>query len=493
MKPESALGTPELYALSPLQQGMLFHSLSSPAERLYVSELICTFRADFDPDAFARAWQRVVDRHSIFRTAFRWGDVAEPQQVTYPSLPLDIARLDWSGLGPVEQEQRLQRYCADLYRAGIDLSVPPLMRLALIRLSAGRHQFVWIYHHLLMDAWSEMILNDELFTCYEALRCGLTWDRPPATPYRAYVAWLERQDRARAESFWRAYLRGFTSPTPVPGASGPEPAEAETAATWDMSQLSLSAAEAEPLRAEARRMRLTLNTVVQAAWAQVLAVYSGEADVIFGVTVSGRPIDLPGAEHMIGPFINTIPARVRLPPEASVRSWLTELQREQAAAREYGYAPLVQIQAWAELPRGTGLFDSFIGFQNATLARVGAGRNARAARLPIESSSFRGGWTNYTLSLDVEPAEEILLTLSYKKDRVTAPAAQLLLACTKSALLLLAGDTDTTLARLQAQLASARREHAARQQRSFAEARRSQVSQLRRRGTGPGTPGHTPA
>jgi hypothetical protein len=360
------------------------------------------------------------------------------------------------------------------------------MRLALIRLNPGRHQFVWIYHHLLMDAWSEMILSDELFTCYEALRRGQAWDRPAAAPYRAYVDWLQRQDQSRAEKFWRAYLRGMRRPTPVPGESQSALAPSEaTTTTWDMTQLSVPTSEAGPLREFARRQRVTLNTLVQAAWALVLATYTDEDDVVFGVTVSGRPSNLPGAAQMIGPFINTIPARVRLPPQAVVVTWLGELQREQAEAREYGYAPLVQIQSWGELPRGVGLFESFIGFQNATLGQVGGGNNARASLLPVETYSFRGGWTNYVLSLDVEPAEEILLTLSYQKERVTSPRARLLLDCVKSALLLLSADAEATLSSLKDALQAARHEHTARQQQSFAQGRRSQLSNLRRRGTGP--------
>lgn len=453
----------EQYPLTPLQQGLLFHCLSSRGERLYTSELVLTLASDFDPDAFARAWQRVVDRHSIFRTAFRWDHDGEPVQVVLPHVAVHIHREDWSNLTAADQMERLERYSAAVQRAGIDLTQAPLMRIALMTLPGGRYQYIWIYHHLVMDGWSEAILADELTAYYEAFRQGRECTRPVPAPYREYVEWLRRKDSSDGETFWLKYLRGFRKPTALPGQVA-EAVDVDSPPAWDAVQVAISTAESEALQALSRRERLTLNTIVQGAWALVLGEYGGDTDVVFGATVVVRPPELPRLNSTIGLFLNTLPVRVRLSSNATALAWLWELQRDQFEMREHSHIPLVRVQSWSEVPKGTALFETFIGFQNPALTHAGRSTGPTVSPFVVESGSFRGGWTNYALSVDVELHEEILLTISFDKRRLTAGLARQVLACLQAALSTIATRPTATVGSLRRALADTRRQSLIQQQ-----------------------------
>ncbi|RMF35672.1 MAG: non-ribosomal peptide synthetase, partial [Chloroflexi bacterium] len=279
----------DIYPLSPMQQGMLFHSLYAPETGVYFEQSSWTLRGPLDVPAFERAWQQVMDRHPVLRTAFLWEGLEEPLQVVYRRVDLPLEKLDWRGLPEAEQAERLAAFLQADRERGFNLAEPPLIRLTLIRTAEEAYQFVWSHHHSLMDGWSQPILVREVFTLYEALRRGQIISLPPARPYRDYIAWLQAQDRAKAEAFWREMLAGFTAPTPltvdVPPARS-RPAEGQD--DYAMQRILLPAETRAALDALARKHQLTLNTLVQGAWALLLSRYSGEDDVVFGATVSGR-------------------------------------------------------------------------------------------------------------------------------------------------------------------------------------------------------------
>jgi len=181
-------------------------------------------------------------------------------------------------------------------------------------------------------------------------------------PCRDYLAWFAEQDVVQAEGYWRGVVSGFDSPTPLPWARAP--VEAHRAESSESVSIWLSVAVSGGLRQAAKRNGLTVNTVVQGAWALLLSRYSGERDVVFGTTVSGRPAELPGVESMIGMFINTVPTRVEVQQGRDVVSWLRGLQAEQVESRRFDFVSLAQLRAWSDLPGGTNLFDSIVVFEN---------------------------------------------------------------------------------------------------------------------------------
>jgi amino acid adenylation domain-containing protein len=417
MKPE----TPEdLYKLSPTQAGILFHSLLTDGDDVYSQLTTSVLRGKIDPVAFEQAWQRVVDRNSILRTSFLWEGLEKPLQVVHRQARLPLDYRDWRGLSEAGQRRELETFLAKHRKLGFDLAVAPLMRVALLRLSDQTYQLVWGYHHLILDGWSIPLLTQEVLDIYRALSRGAEPLLASSSPFRLYIEWLQRQDLGRAEAFWRRTLAGIDSPSvlesdgesPVKDAGrGAEPAGFGHRKTF------LAPAAAAALQELGRRNGLTLNTLVQGAWALLLGRYTGQRDVLFGTVFSGRPADLVGAERMIGVLINTLPIRARLGPEDEpLLSWLTGFQQHLFDVNQYDYSPLVDVQGWSEVPRGRPLFESLVVLENYPLGESPAGEDGGDA-LEVGNAEF-GTTTNYPLTLLVGVAGTMTsLDLIYDRSR----------------------------------------------------------------------------
>ncbi|HVT17886.1 MAG TPA: non-ribosomal peptide synthase/polyketide synthase [Thermoanaerobaculia bacterium] len=352
----------DLYALSPMQQGMLFHTLYAPGTGAYLGQSAWEIRGDLDAAALRAAWQGVLDRHAVLRTAFFWEGLDEPTQVVCRGVELPWEELDWRGEAPAERGERLRALLDEDRRRGFELGEPPLTRLVLVRAAEGVWWLCWTYHHLLLDGWCLAHLFREVLALYDGERRGRPARLPVSRPYRDYIAWLSKQDRTRAEAFWRRLLAGIAAPTALglerPCAAGAGRGERR------VERFALPARASDLLRSLGQRSRVTLNTVVQGAWGLLLGRYSGQEDTIFGATVSGRPASLPGVETMIGPFINTLPMRVQIAQTAALVPWLQRLQAVELDLRDYEFTPLVDVQAWSEVPRSLPLFETVLVYQS---------------------------------------------------------------------------------------------------------------------------------
>ncbi|MEP0858565.1 amino acid adenylation domain-containing protein [Trichocoleus sp. DQ-U1] len=351
----------DIYELSPMQQGLLFHTLYAPKSAMYFEQYSWTVQGDFNALAFKQAWQSVIDRHPILRTAFFWQDLEKPYQVVYRQAELIWQEQDWRHSQELQAE-RLEMFLQADRDRDFDLSQAPLMRLALIRLANDTYQVVWSHHHILLDGWSGPLVFQEVYAFYQAFCQGqeLHLERP--RPFREYITWLQQQDLSKAEAFWRKTLQGFTAPTPLGLDRMHDRASLEN--NENEQQIKLSPAVSAALEALARQHRLTINTLVQGAWAILLSRYSGEQDVIFGAISSGRPTDLVGVESIVGMFVNTLPMRVDVNPEAELLPWLNRFQAQQAEMRQYEYSPLVKIQGWSEIPANVSFFESIVTLEN---------------------------------------------------------------------------------------------------------------------------------
>ncbi|MBZ4422338.1 non-ribosomal peptide synthase/polyketide synthase [Myxococcus sp. RHSTA-1-4] len=429
----------DVYPLSPLQEGLLFHGILSGGVGAYFEQVSCAFHAPLNVAAFRHAWQEAMARVPVLRTAFRWRGLERPLQVVFAQAELPWRELDWRGVPPREQQERLEALRAEDRARGLDLTQAPLMRMVLIRLDERVHHLVWSFHHLLMDGWSVGLLLRQVFSFYESFGRGETPRTPRAPAFREYIAWLSRQDLRKAEQYWRQELAGLERPTPLPEDRAP----GRTGATRRLCRLSLSAASTTALQDFARQHQLTLNTLVQAAWALLLGRSAGVEDVVFGATVSGRPAELEGAESMVGLLINSLPVRMRLPAGERLGTWLQGLQRRQAEQRQYEFSPLVEVQGWSGLPRGVSLFESLLVFENYPLdSAVWDWARDLDVRDFVVSE-----WTNYPLTLVIAPGRELQLKLLHDTERFDAETAATMLAHLRA---LLEGFVVTPDARLSA-------------------------------------------
>ena len=406
-------GIEDILSLSPMQHGMLFHRLYNPESGQYVAQFIFTIRGELNAQAFAEAWRQVAQRQSVLRTGFIW-ERDEPLQIVREQVSLPWEQQDWRELSATAQEERLQSYLEKDRQRGFDLTKAPLLRLLLIRRSGDTYQLLWSLAMMLLDGWSVGPLLGEVFILYEALCRNEPAKLGHVRPYRDYISWLQSQPLGAAERFWREKLRGFSSPTQL---ALNRPVSGSQAVTGRQSQqeIRLSVEETAKLSAAARRHQLTLNTMVQGAWAIMLSRYSGEGEVVFGATVAGRPAELHGVEQMVGLFINTLPMRVRINEGERVSEWLRGLQAEAVEMRQYEYSPLVEIAGWSEVPRGTQLFESILVFDNYPFDRSMAAQVRQRTGLEVRDLSVLEQ-TNSPLTITISPGAELGLKLSYEKE-----------------------------------------------------------------------------
>jgi amino acid adenylation domain-containing protein len=410
----------DLYELSPMQQGMLFHTLYSPKLGVYFEQSIFTIEGDFDRSAFQRAWQQVVTRHPILRTGFMWDGLEKPLQIVYRNVNVEIDEHDWRGFDVERQQDTLENFIRDDQVRGFDLSRPPLLRLTLFRTADHAYKFVWSRHHLILDRWSRSIVLKDFLACYSAFSKGLEPQLKESRPYRDYIAWLLKQDQPKAESFWRESLSGFESPTHLRVRSAPS-LERDT---YDRIGAHLSSEDTSALRQFAREQKLTMNTLVQGAWSLLLSRYSGEREVLFGATVAGRPADLAGVDRMVGLFINTLPVRIEVDPQATLLSWLRTLQDNLAEQRQYEHSSLIDIQGWSDIPRGVPLFESILVFENLP---VESSFRESESNLDMRGDRSVGAKTNYPLTVMVNPGVELTVGAIYDRGHFEADAIQQLL------------------------------------------------------------------
>ncbi|WP_438868773.1 non-ribosomal peptide synthetase [Pseudomonas sp. L1(2025)] len=404
----------DVYPLTPMQEGLLLHTLLEPGTGLYYMQDRYRINSALDPERFAQAWQAVIARHEALRASFCWNVGEDMLQVIHKPGSTPIEYLDWSHDPEAEQEPRLQALLKAEREAGFDLLNQAPFHLRLIRVGEARYWFMMSNHHILIDAWCRSLLMNDFFDIYMALGEGREAQLATPPRYRDYIAWLQRQNLNEARQWWQQNLQGFERTTPIPS-DRPflrEHAGHSGGMVVGDCYTRLDARDGAQLRELAQAHQLTVNTFAQAAWALVLRRLSGDRDVLFGVTVAGRPVEMPEMQRTVGLFINSIALRVKLPQDdqpCSVRQWLSGLLDSNMQLREYEYLPLVTIQEHSELPKGQPLFDSLFVFENAP---VEVSVLDRAQSLNATSDSGRTH-TNFPLTAVCYPGDDLGLHLSY--------------------------------------------------------------------------------
>ncbi|VVM96663.1 non-ribosomal peptide synthase/polyketide synthase [Pseudomonas fluorescens] len=391
----------DIYPLSPMQQGMLFHTLYEQQSGDYINQM-CVAVDGLQVERFRDAWQAAMDSHDVLRSGFVWeGGLQRPLQVVHKGLQVPFSVLDWrdrsdlpQALRELERAQRLQ---------GFDLHAAPLLRLVVVQVAAERYHLIYTSHHILMDGWSNSQLLGEVLQRYHGQAPVMGAGR-----YRDYIEWLAQQDAQVTEHFWKGQLADFEAPTYLADAV-PHVADATGAGQGEY-LLTLDSAVTAELNRFARAQKVTVNTLVQAAWLLLLQRYTGQDTVAFGATVSGRPAQLSGVEGQIGLFINTLPIIASPRAEQPLAQWLQQVQAQNLLLREQEHTPLFDIQRWAG-QSGEALFDNILVFENYPIAE---------ALQQAESADLRFGevdryeQTNYALTLMVNLDQQLSVHFSYQ-------------------------------------------------------------------------------
>ncbi|MCM2393017.1 condensation domain-containing protein, partial [Streptomyces albipurpureus] len=406
----------DLLPLSPLQEGIFFHShYDESAADSYIVQVVASLRGNLDSGSLHSAVKSLLARHSSLRLRFRYRKSGKPIQMVMRDVELPWREVDLRGHAATGREMELDRLIADDRRQRFDLSQAPLLRCTLVRVADEDYRFVWSSHHILLDGWSNALLFRELFTIYGQLGDESTLQFVP--PYRDYLAWIAGQDSEAAVTAWKEALANLDGPTRL--------ASAESGGTDVLPERvsnRLSRELTDSLVGAARDSGVTLNTLIQFSWATLLARMTGRTDIVFGATVAGRPPEIPGIETMVGLFINTIPIRVRLDGATSVRDTLVQLQDEQARLMQHHHLGLAHLQRMTGLDE---LFDTVVAFENYPVES--ASSTALGGTVDVDDVSVRDS-THYPLSLIVVPGERLELRLDFRVDSFDRAAVEVFAA-----------------------------------------------------------------
>jgi amino acid adenylation domain-containing protein/non-ribosomal peptide synthase protein (TIGR01720 family) len=388
----------DIYPLSPMQQGMLFHTLYEQEAGNYINQM-CVDVEGLDTERFRQAWESTLEAHDILRTGFVWQGVEQPVQVVYKSAGLPFATYDWRA--QLNLEGSLSSLAEGERAQGFDLGCAPLLRLVVVRTGEHAYHLIYTCHHILMDGWSNSRLLGEVLQRYVGEAPERTVGR-----YKDYIAWLERQDPVASESFWKGQLAELEEPTRLIQSirSGSDIVQGY----GDYLQV-FDAKQTDVLKRFAQRHKVTVNTLVQSAWLLLLQRYTGQETVCFGATVAGRPAELRGVEEQIGLFINTLPVIGSPRPEQTVVEWIQQVQARNLTLREFEHTPLYEVQRWAGLG-GEALFDSLLVFENYPVSealRQGAPSGLHFGEVTNDEQ------TNYPLSLGVGLGEALMVHYGY--------------------------------------------------------------------------------
>ncbi|MBN2442195.1 MAG: amino acid adenylation domain-containing protein [Spirochaetales bacterium] len=397
----------DIYELSPMQKGMLFHTVFSPESDIYIEQFSCNLTGSIDTGIFEKAWELLMKRHAVFCSSFHWEEIEKPVQVVHDDVKLRINTLDYSAFDQETQLRMLGEYKDNDRKKGFALNKAPLMRITNIRLSGNSYYFIWSFHHIIMDGWSLSLVFKELFTIYKLLKENSPVHLPTIKSYRDYLLWLQNQNMQKAEEFWKTAFGDFSSP--VSFAPGKEnDILNQTFTHFKEFNITFTSSIMAIVDKYIRAQRLTLNSLIQGIIALLLSIYSGKKDICYGTTVSGRPAEVPGANEMIGLFINTLPLRIKVDFNEELSQWLQNLQNSQVEQRKYDYTPLVNIHEWSNV-RGRGLFETLFVFENYPVFNF---RNDTSLDFEISAIDFYER-TNYPLTIFFIPGEKHSMRIIY--------------------------------------------------------------------------------
>ncbi|WP_165227155.1 non-ribosomal peptide synthetase/type I polyketide synthase [Aquisphaera insulae] len=415
----------DAFPLTPVQEGILFQAMASPGAGLYAEQLVCRLDGTLDEATFREAWRCVVAHHPALRSSIAAAPDGRHYLVVHEA-PIDVpfATEDLRGVREADVESRIAAFLEADQSRGFDAESPPLMRLTLFRIEDAAYRLVWTIHHVVADGWSLGILLRDAIAAYGSLGRGELPALEANRPFRDYIAWQDGRHPEGAEPFWRETLRGVRGPTPL-GLDGGRGGSRHGLVAGPMEEIRhlLPPSVARGLNAVARAGQVTLNTVIQGAWALVLSRYGCRNDVVFGVTVAGRPAELPGVESMVGVFINTLPLRVPVDEDAWLLPWLQGIQRRAAALRPFEALPLSTIHGWSEVSPELPLFESLLIVQNLPLSGL---LDREAGRLGIRSAHYRER-THYPITITVVPGTELDVKVGFDAGRFEREAVACLL------------------------------------------------------------------
>ncbi|MEK3810951.1 plipastatin non-ribosomal peptide synthetase PpsC [Bacillus sp. FSL R7-0685] len=395
----------DIYPLSFMQEGMLFHSLYDEQSRAYFEQASFTIHGQLDLESFQKSMDAVFDRYDIFRTAFIYKNVAKPRQVVLKQRHCPVHVEDISHLNEKDKEHCTEAFKEQDKSKGFDLQTDVLMRISILKWAPDHYVCIWSHHHILMDGWCLGIVIKDFLHIYQALGKGQFPDLPPVQPYGTYIKWLMQQDREEAAEYWKKRLQHFEKASPLPKRTNQM-----SDGTLQQITFTIPEKETSELQKIAAACGATLNTVFQALWGIMLQKFNRRDDAVFGSVISGRPSELKDVENMVGLFINTLPIRVQS-DFLSFSDLVSGMQKDMTEAEAYSYFPLYDIQAQSALKQE--LIDHIIVFENTpTQQEIEELNQAGSFDFSVKDFEMEEV-TNYRCSVKVIPGRTLYVRIHF--------------------------------------------------------------------------------
>jgi amino acid adenylation domain-containing protein len=423
-----------IYRLAPVQEGVLFHCLKAPDAGFYFQQVSYQLALLEDPRKWQASWQTVVERHPVMRSFFTWEKRDHPLQIVREHSSMPWRELDWQLDSESVQQQKWQALLRTDRDQGVSFSKAPMLRFTLVRIAENNFRFLFSFHHILLDGWSQRLLFDEALALYRG-QAPLELPTPPA--YEKFIKWLDGQDKKAALQHWQNTLAGLQQPSHI-SKEGKGQSNSSTMQSLQLSEHSFVA-----LKRIAREHHLTLNTLVLGAMSVMMAAETRCTDVVFGTTVAGRPTDLPAIETTAGLFINSIPFRSQLEAKVKVRDWLAQMQSAQTANLQYSYVGLRDIQRVCDMPVNSELFDTLLVFENLPVQQQSTGLPPLVQNIEYQE------YSHYPLAILVDPSDGLNLIAVHQHDKVSSPQATRLLTMLQTLLVQLSRSLEMTIGELE--------------------------------------------
>ncbi|MEC1262571.1 non-ribosomal peptide synthetase [Bacillus swezeyi] len=397
----------DIYPLSYMQEGMLFHTLFKKDSQAYVEQASFSMTGKVDTDIFQKSIDVLCARHDIFRTIFVSQNVSVPQQVVLKERTITVEKKDLTHLDRSSQLASIDDVKKTDRAKGFHLQKDGLMRVILLKTGEREFTCIWSFHHIIMDGWCLGIVLKEFFHIYASLLRRAPLKLEPAVPYGTYIQWLMEQDKEAAARYWERYLEGFDQQSGLPKQKKAGAKNRQEDVTF-----SLSKTDTAKLKELAAKEEVTLSTIFHTLWGILLQAYNQTDDAVFGSVISGRPSEIAEIERMIGLFINTVPVRVTGTKTPFVQL-IKQVQKDALKGQPYSYHPLYEIQAGSAVKQG--LIDHILVFENYPVEKeIAMLNNGKDAEDLFHMHDFNmEDETNYSFYLMVAPGEDIHLKMRF--------------------------------------------------------------------------------
>ncbi|XXM71990.1 non-ribosomal peptide synthetase [Lysinibacillus sphaericus] len=398
-----------IYPLTPLQEGILFHYLMDKGTKSYIEQMVLTVKGDLDKSVMKEAFQLIFDRHDVLRTVFRSEKLAKPLQVVLKSRKAQIHYEDVSGVILEGKDSVLDNYRSIEIEKGFDLSKEQLFRMTVLKIADQKYKLILTFHHIILDGWSVSVLLEELLNTYRAFSEGENINFEGAFPFSSYISWMNKQNTDEAASYWNNYFLHYEKPLRLPELSNKKVSPDYRAEEF---VFDLGKGVTESLREIAKDEKVTLNSVVQSLWGLLLHWYSQSDDIVFGSVVSGRSPELPGIEKAVGMYINTVPVRMKIDKDISFTSLVQTVHEDGLRSKPYEFYPLYSIER--KLNHDQDLINHVLAFENYPLDPKKF-ESSKDNHFSVENVKFYDQ-THYDLNIVVFPEESLTFRISFNSE-----------------------------------------------------------------------------